>query len=1000
MRFYSAFFRVTGCSALILAWPFAQAFGQESQAGVVDVRLNADGRTFNLSAPGLTTFCGGFAAEVWIGGEPKLLSSRFGTRVSSNTQEWQANPYGAADETLSTFRFEKEQIDLCLSLEKMVGEPVLLLRVGVRNYGSLPVHLWSINPLEMDASISTNTTARPTRELHVSGNPEEWFITTLNANTQVFTSLHDVKKTLKIEEQGALYRKDGTGFLFGPVGKPVAYLSTRVTVPQENRTGLSICSLMGGVRVDPGQSRWGQQVAFFIEPPLVALKHWAEWVAKSHGSRISKGALSGWNSWYHLRQSVTGKDLIAITDQVLKSEGHLRPEVIEIDRGFALNPGLTLETNDKFPEGLSFYAQRIAATGARPGLRLELSEPSLSLSQNISMVKQAVQDGFSFLKISYNFPTFEPTRSKTPFELAREIYQEIRKVAGENTYILDCDQRMEPKAANRAVVGLADASRTGPDTFRAGVRDVMEKVLRASSLNGRWFAVDNDSYYMATELKDISPVVGGWPLSRTWISMVGLSCGAASTSDPWYEERFKPYWRNVEILTPPAKEQTEVLDVCTSKEWSRLVGKVKREWGEWTVALLWNPLEKEQRVTLDFAQIGLDIKKRYAVWSFWDNRFLGVTEGIYTTLFLAPSASQHICITELPDSPYKAVLIGSSLHVYCGAAEIKRVTSLRSAMQIELTDAGAREGDLFIYSPFRPVVNEAIGCIAEGFKAAGENVWQLSLRNRKPGAVQRIELGIPQPLIRQTWFWAMCAVLFSSLGYSGWWFIAWQRSKLTLSKLEQTTARQQERARIARDLHDELGTSLAQIAMLGNRAQKSLTENTLQQEQLIEIYDRSRESARRLDEIVWAVNPARDSLEYLGSYLCKFAEEYLALAEVRFRVDIPDELPSVPLDSGIRHNVFLATREAIHNAVRHGHPSTVTLRMSVEDPRFTVEIKDDGQGFDVETALAAGRGVANMRERMAQVGGELRITSTPGTGSSILFVIPITPSDRSLHAHD
>lgn len=483
--------------------------------------------------------------------------------------------------------------------------------------------------------------------------------------------------------------------------------------------------------------------------------------------------------------------------------------------------------------------------------------------------------------------------------------------------------------------------------------------------------------------------------------MVGLSCGAAFTSDPWYEERFKPYWRNVEILTPPAKEQTEVLDLCTSKEWSRLVGKVKRDWGDWTVALLWNPSEKEQRVTLDFARIGLDTQKRYAVWSFWDNRYLGVTEGgSYTTLFLAPSASQHLCITELPNSSRKAALIGSSLHIYCGAAEIKRVTSLNSAMQIELTDAGAREGDLFIYSPLRPVVNEAIGCVVEGFKAAGENVWQLSLRDRKHGALQRIELGIPQPLIRQSWFWFMCAILFSSLVYSGWRYMAWQRAKLVLSRLEQTTARQQERVRIARDLHDELGTSLAQIAMLGNRAQKSLVENTLQQEQLAEIYDRSRESARRLDEIVWAVNPARDSLEHLGSYLCKFAEEYLALAEVRFRVDIPDVLPDVPLDSGIRHNVFLAAREAIHNAVRHGHPTTVTLRMSVDDACFKVEIQDDGQGFDGTIALAAGRGVVNMRERMAQVGGELRITSTPGAGSAILFVIPITPRDRSLHSHE
>ncbi len=963
--------------------------------------MNPDGGSFTLTAPGLSALRGGFAAEVWIGGEPRTLSSRFGTRISSNTQEWPENPYGAADATLAAFRFEAEQIDLFLRLEQMNGAPVVLLQAGLRNNGTRPVHLWSITPLEMDTTISGDAAAPAAREIRVSGDPAEWIVTALNANTNIFTSLSDMQRPLEIVEQGTLYRKDGTGFLFGPVGTPVAYLSSHVAAPLEGRTGLSISSLMGGVRVDPGQIRLGQQVALFMEPPREALQRWTAWVAKTHGSRTSQGALSGWNSWYHLRQSVTGRDVLNITDQVLKSEGHLRPDVIEIDRGYALQPGVTLQTNDKFPEGLPFYARRIAATGARPGLRLEFNQEQCSRAQNIATVRQAVQCGFSFLKISYDFPAFEPTRSKTPFEIAREIYQEIRAAAGENTYILDCDQRVEPKAPNRAVLGMVDASRAGPDTVRAGVRNVMETVLRSSIFNRSWFAVDYDSYYMATELKDISPVVGGWPLSRTWISMVGLSCGAAFTSDPWYEERFRPYWRNVEILTPPAREQTEVLDLCTSKEWSHLVGKVQREWGEWSVALLWNPLEKEQRVTLDFARIGLDAKRRYAVWSFWDNRYLGVTEGgSYTTLFLAPSASQHLCITELPDSPYRAALIGSSLHIYCGAAEIKRVTSLHSAIQIELTDAGARDGDLFFYSPFRPVVNEATGCVVDEIKAGGENVWQLSLRARRFGEPQRIELGIPQPLTRQSWFWFMCATLLASLVYSGWRLIVWERSKLTLARLEQTTARHQERARIARDLHDELGASLAQIAMLGNRAQKTLTGSSIHSEQLAEIYERSRESARRLDEIVWAVNPARDTLEHLGSYLCKFAEEYLALAAVRFRIDLPDELPSVTLASGVRHTVFLAVREAVHNAVRHGHPTIVTLRMSVEEARFTVEIRDNGQGFDTAAALAAGRGVANMRERMTQVGGELQITSTPGAGSTILFMIPITPRDRSLDSHE
>lgn len=990
---------VTLRAVLFWAVVTAAAVGRSGPGGAVATSLEDGGRTIVLTAPGLSGFRGSFSATVVIGDVTQVLNSASGTLAGTNAFTDADTSYGPADVRFSTIRFEQERLDLLVRLESVHGVSVVTLRAGIKNFGERPVNLVGVASLSMDETVSAGRTDRAAGSLQLSGRPADWLVTGLNANTQVVSSLQDMGALLRIEEQGSLYRSDGVGFLFGPVGAPVAYVSAHVAVQGDGRATLSFWSDMGGVRVDSGQSRWGQQMALFMEPPREALARWTEWMAMTHGSRTSKGALSGWNSWYHLRQSVTGKDVLEVADQVLKSDGHLRPDVIQIDRGYALEPDVSLETNDKFPEGLPFYARRIAATGARPGLRLELNRVSCPQTQNMAIVKQAVQAGFTYLKISYDFPTHEPDGIKTPFEIAREIYQEIRSAAGERTYILDCDQRLEPKAPNRAVVGVADASRAGPDTVRQGVRDVMEKVLRSYVLNGRWFAVDNDCYYMATELKDINPVVGGWPLSRTWISMVGLSCGAAFTSDPWNEERFKPYWRNVEILTPPARERTEVVDLCTSKEWPRLVGRVKREWGDWTVALLWNPLEKEQKVALDFSRIGLDPGRRYAVWSFWDNRYLGVVEGSYTTPFLAASASQHLCITELPQSPYRAVLIGSSLHIYCGAAEIKRVTSLRSAMQIELTDAGARDGDLFVYSLFRPVVGEAVGCVVEGIKAAGENVWQLSLRGRRQGEVQRIELGIPQPVTRQVWFWAMCAVLASSLVYSGWRYLAWQRSQLALSRLEQTTARQQERARIARDLHDELGASLAQIAMLGNRAQKLSAGDAAQQERLSEIYDRARESTRRLDEIVWAVNPARDSLEHLVSYLCKFAEEYLALADVRFRVDIPDELPPVPLNSGIRHNVFLAAREAVHNAVRHGHPGTVTLRVSVEGACFTVAVEDDGGGFDVAAALAAGRGVANMRERMAQVGGEARFTSKPGAGSAVLFVIPITHRNRRLLSH-
>ena len=158
---------------------------------------------------------------------------------------------------------------------------------------------------------------------------------------------------------------DGKGFLFGPVGTPTAYLEANVTHKGDGKVDFSIVAEMSGVLVKPGETRWGQQVGFFTEPPRRALPRWAAWVAKTHGARTDKGALSGWNSFSFHGENITGKDVLAEVETVLQNPTRLRPMVMQIDSGYQGERAMT-EPNQKFPEGLAFYANRIAATGARP----------------------------------------------------------------------------------------------------------------------------------------------------------------------------------------------------------------------------------------------------------------------------------------------------------------------------------------------------------------------------------------------------------------------------------------------------------------------------------------------------------------------------------------------------------------------------------------------------------------------------------------------------------
>jgi alpha-galactosidase len=777
-----------------------------------------------------------------------------------------------------------------------------------------------------------------------------------------------------------LYCKEGKGFLFGPVGVPTAYMTAHLTHQGEGRVVFDYAASMSGVQVAPGETRWGQQALLLAEPPNTAFVHWADWVARTHKARTDKGALSGWNSFLFHADKITGQDVLAAVEAVLEQPERLRPKVMSIDVGYEREDG-QLGSNNKFPEGLAYYAQRIATTGARPGLRVNFTGPP-GFDTVLQRARYAVTNGFSYLKINRTGFTNEPQAllSKTSFELMREGFMRLREAVGEETYLLYNDGQPE-----RATVGFVDANRTGATAVRGWVRFSMDDVLRAYPLNNRWFAVDNDSYYMGTDIANVSAIKGSWPLVRTWMSMVGLSCGTASTADPWSWESFQPYLRNVEVMTPPAREVTEVLDLGTSREWPCLVGHVRRPWGDRTVALLWNPGTTERTVRLDFREIGLDPTHRYAVWSFWDNRYLGVAKGSWKTPALGPSASQHLCFTDLDLAKNKPVLIGSDLHIYCGAAEIKQVSQRRGMMEIDLTDAGAREGSLFIYSRRQPVWKAAEGCVVTGITSAGEYVWRLSIVDRQVGAPQRVTLGILLPVTRQIWFWALIATVLASLLFAAWRYVVGVR-------LHESHALSQERARIARDMHDVIGSRLSRLSVLGEMA---IGECACSQPARLRVQEMTRgvrEAAGELEHIIWAMDPKNDTLSELVNRVCQEAEEFFAETPVQCHFETLPEIPPVVLRPEVRSAVGNAVKEALANVLKHASATVVELAMQVDGDTFQIKIIDNGVGFDpsiTSSKTTGGYGLSNMRSRLEAMGGECRIESAPGRGTSVFLRWPL-----------
>ena len=205
---------------------------------------------------------------------------------------------------------------------------------------------------------------------------------------------------------------------------------------------------------------------------------------------------------------------------------------------------------------------------------------------------------------------------------------------------------------------------------------------------------------------------------------------------------------------------------------------------------------------------------------------------------------------------------------------------------------------------------------------------------------------------------------------------------------EHQRALAQERARIARDLHDDLGSTLTEIAMLATpRAGAAVTDGEAP-DRLGMIAQRSRMLVHALDATVWAVDPRRDTLASLAHYLASYAEDYLHGAQVACRVQIPQSFPDLRVPGQVRHHLFLAVKEALNNSVGHSGASEVIFRLRLFEDSVAITVSDNGRGFD-PTLPTEGNGLRNVRERMRDLGGRCEIESAPRRGTTLSLEIPL-----------
>ena len=221
----------------------------------------------------------------------------------------------------------------------------------------------------------------------------------------------------------------------------------------------------------------------------------------------------------------------------------------------------------------------------------------------------------------------------------------------------------------------------------------------------------------------------------------------------------------------------------------------------------------------------------------------------------------------------------------------------------------------------------------------------------------------------------------------------WERRRTfqRIQRLKQQGALERERARISRDLHDEMGVGLTEIGLLGDLAGADTAGRNGHQELTGEISTRARGLVAALDEIVWAINPTNDNTLSLGDYFSRYAQNLLQRAGLRCRLEVANESLVAGINAEQRHHLFLSFKEALNNVITHAGATEVRILIRGERGVLTISVADNGHGIESPGGSGAPDGLRGMRERLANIGGRFDLQSTPESGTTVTFTLPIEP---------
>ncbi len=253
--------------------------------------------------------------------------------------------------------------------------------------------------------------------------------------------------------------------------------------------------------------------------------------------------------------------------------------------------------------------------------------------------------------------------------------------------------------------------------------------------------------------------------------------------------------------------------------------------------------------------------------------------------------------------------------------------------------------------------------------------------NEKKRALAAAEIQ-KHKLIRNFSFVGIFVVLLAG----GYGFYRYRKNK----ELENHQSLLNERLRISRELHDDMGSTLSSISVYSEVAKNRAEKNENETEVLSKIGTASRELIEKMSDIVWSLNPNNENFEQLKNRMMAFAAMMLTPKGILFQFEIDDEIKRTSFAPEQRKNIFLIYKEAINNIVKYSEATSVKVKVKIKDNKLSLEVIDNGKGFDTNNVVAYnGNGLKNMRARAEEIKALFNVTSKINEGVKIELALSI-----------